>query len=47
VPEKGFPPGWPIAVRLPHGLSGVHVIDVYAAPENRDVPERLSVRLRF
>ena len=47
VPGGGFPPGWPIEIRLPMGRVGSHVVDVYATPENRDMPERLSARLLF
>ena len=45
LPVESFPAGWPITIPLPLGLAGTFVIDIYATPENRDVPERLSARL--
>ncbi len=47
VPGSSFPPGWPIEIRMPMGLTGPYTVDVRAMPENRDVPERLTVQLRF
>lgn len=47
VPGNGFAPGSPIEIRMPVGLAGPHIVDVYAMPQNRDIPERVSVRLLF
>jgi hypothetical protein len=47
VPGNAFPAGWPIEIRIPMGRTGSHVVDVYAMPENRDMPEILSARLLF
>jgi hypothetical protein len=47
VPGHGFPPGWPVQIRMPTGRSGSYFIDLYALPQNRDTPETLTLRLVF